>query len=692
MSVSTARAGRLSGLVILVLAGAGLVAGTCLAPTGVAAGRPQAWTIDRLDQVSGIVRAVDLEDHTAYVGFGQRLEVYDVTEPRAPRRIGRSDLLPAPPDAFGFVGGHVLVAAGSVVVVDVTDPTSPRIVWNVDAVRGAKALAITGERAYVLDATGLAVLGVSNPARPSVLGRWRGDGDAVAADGDIAYVVGTAGVRVIDARDPARPTQVSLLTEPGAWGPYAAATSAGYLWVADTLEIRIVDVRDAQHPRFVTRIATPETLERSGEPIADIMIDGNRVVHAGRTDLRLYDAASPAAPTLLGHLSVRGNVASVSAKDGVGLLADRDAGLRTVDLTNVASPQLAALVHSRSAGGAAIVGTRIYAFAGEQEAYGDSLWAVDIGEGGVLTTKGQIGLPTTRDVAVVGRYVYAACGESGLEVIDFGNVLQPYGLATYQPPGRAVRTLAVSGTRLFVGDPFSGLTVVDASRPSSLTALGTVALPGPPADLAVAGRYVFAAQGAVGMTIVDVSNGAAPTVVGRFNPGEGPDGVGLWDVRAVAVDGAIAWMVTSDGSLVAANVSSPSSPRQIAAHRLDGDPTGLAVLGPGKLVVTTNAFGFPPGLVRLYDVSDPASPAVLARLETPGVAGAVATDGAIIVVADGEAGVLALGVREVAEPTEPPTELPTETPTVTPSPTPVASATTPSGQASTVYLPVAWGG
>jgi hypothetical protein len=96
---------------------------------------------------------------------------------------------------------------GGLQIVDITDPAAPRRLGGLDTAGEARDVAVTGRSAVVADGTlGVAVIDVSDPARPRQEGvAPSGIGAvAVAADAGLAYVADPGvGLRILDVADPA---------------------------------------------------------------------------------------------------------------------------------------------------------------------------------------------------------------------------------------------------------------------------------------------------------------------------------------------------------------------------------------------------------------------------------------------------------------------------------------------------------
>ena len=115
-----------------------------------------------------------------------------------------------------------------------------------------QAVAVQGRYAYIGLGPRLAVVDISNPARPALVGQSTilpdGVSDVVVS-GRRAYAAAVdAGLRVLDISDPAHPHEVGAYDTPqSAWGVAISGTLA-YV-AASVAGLRVVDVSDPAHPR-----------------------------------------------------------------------------------------------------------------------------------------------------------------------------------------------------------------------------------------------------------------------------------------------------------------------------------------------------------------------------------------------------------------------------------------------------------
>jgi hypothetical protein len=172
--------------------------------------------------------------------------VIDVANPSSPRIVG-SAATPGGAGGVAVSGDHVYVSGLD--VIDVSDPTNPRLVGRVAA--PGSGVAVSGTHAYVPHADyGLQVIDVSNPASPGILGSAETPGEAygVAVSGNLAYLGDSqCGLQVIDITYPAGPQIIGSVETPG-WA-YGVAVSGTHAYVADRSSLQVIDVTNPSSPR-----------------------------------------------------------------------------------------------------------------------------------------------------------------------------------------------------------------------------------------------------------------------------------------------------------------------------------------------------------------------------------------------------------------------------------------------------------
>jgi hypothetical protein len=250
------------------------------------------------------------------------------------------------------------------------------------------------------------------------------------------------------------------------------------------------------------------------------------------------------------------------------------------------------------------------------------------------------------NVDVAGNFAYVAAGATGLQVVDVTDRRSPRVVSALDTPGNA-NDVRVVGNRAYIADGSAGLRIINVSNPLAPTLLGSLDTPGNANDVTVVGNKAFVADGATGLQIIDVSDPTAPRLLGALDtPGDAkgvdvsgnfaviadtssvrvvdvtnpasPVGVGFiatTEAHDVTVDGSIAYVADFGGSLRVIDFSTPAAPRLLASTSQSLGGILMDVAKARDFVFGADVF-FVNG-VPITNVSDPANPAVRARLDFP---------------------------------------------------------------------------
>lgn len=184
----------------------------------------------------------------AYVAYdGAGLDVLDVVDAAAPRRLGSAALPGARLAGVAVAGTTAYVAAGDagVAVVDVADDAAPVVRARVDTPGDAARVAVDGPRLYVAEGdAGLSVIDIADPAAPRLMATVALPGRAldVVSAGGRAYVAGGFdGLWAVDASDPTAP---AVETIAGTGQTTALAVDGARLYAATFYGLTVADAAD----------------------------------------------------------------------------------------------------------------------------------------------------------------------------------------------------------------------------------------------------------------------------------------------------------------------------------------------------------------------------------------------------------------------------------------------------------------
>lgn len=558
-----------------------------------------------------------------HVEYG--LSCYDLSDPGVPRLIGQyatSDSI----RAVELRGTDAFVAAGraGLQILDLSRPSAltrgPAASFPPGA--QARAVAVEGKYAYLIERTGLRVLDVSRPEEPILISQKDTQGSLrnVAVNGKTLFVADTqAGLHIFDVSDPNQPRRLSTLATQSPASDVTVA--AEYAYVA--LEGNWVNGRPVDAGVEIIHVGDPRTPRKVGEyatdgPVTGVIVSGHllAVSNVGRYQpgqgtsvggsLELVDISEPANPRRIGSVGTRGAAYGTAVSGGVVCVIDYGvwtggeyalAKMLTIDITDPENPM------------------RL----GEYPLVG--------GAGSpALTVAGNCALLNVRGV---------------LHVVDLSDPSNPRRVNESYPLAWDVWDLTVSGTHLFAvaGGVLQAVDMADLTRPRWL---GGYSAGGGGGRWIPAGDY-FLNYGSL-LQVIDLSNPLSPQVLAVH--------VSRTRIADVAVSGRFAYLVdwgvepgpdVVGGRLAVVDLSEPAHPREVGALELEGSGSGVAIGGTTALVAAGAS-----GLVAV-DVSDPLRPLKVGQIDTSGWAYDVALAGPYALVADGPAG---LQVFDISQPSQ----------------------------------------
>lgn len=498
-------------------------------------------------QTGGPTQAVAVSGSFAYAGVGLNVRVVDLSDPRAPSQVGVSPSFTHSVEAIAIRGATAVVAAGpaGIAILDISDPRHPAVLGAMDTRGFASGIAAVGNLAFVADGPrGLAVVDISRPASPALLGstgslQYIND---VVVRGEFAYLAaGTAGLLVADISDPAHPSIVSAYDTPGF--AYSLAAVGDTVYVADGWEgIRIFRVAGGTH-------VESGHFKTAGWAFG-VTVTGSRAYVADAfRGLAIVDVSDPAAPAEVTRWEQTGaQTARVVLADGHAILADRNLGLLVVDL----APARPALLGSHRPIGVA-VGLAVdgsYAYLANGNA---GLAIVDVSnpdapvEISAIDSRGYF----AEHVAVAGGFAYLTVKNTDrgdeIQIFDVADPYRPRRVSAYsaidhvRARGQAYRDIAISNRIAHVPTEW-GLELIDISDPSRPVTAGytdlDVSLTGASLTFAIAVHEgtAFVVAGAQGVIVVDVSDPAHLAVLPNYDTGSYADDVAAAGGRLYQTD------------------------------------------------------------------------------------------------------------------------------------------------------------
>lgn len=270
-------------------------------------------------------------------------------------------------------------------------------------------VAVSGTHVYLAGAMGVAVVDIADPSQPRLAGGFAlpvpGLGIFAAPDRALVYVAaGTAGLRVVDVSDPELPEERGALLDFDNARAVGVAGDRAYV-VAGVRGLVVVDVADPAMPVTLHEVALGGC--------TNLALSGD-FVYLTCSEFHVLNATSESDTPLLGSVAVEGGLAVVVVGQ-VAYVADGTDGLVVIDVEDPAAPRR--------------VGTSPQAFQSKDlVAAGDVVIAADWQDGVRLfdvsdatNPREDAALSTAsrpQALALQGDVLFAAVGFKGLRVLD----------------------------------------------------------------------------------------------------------------------------------------------------------------------------------------------------------------------------------------------------------------------------------
>ncbi len=199
---------------------------------------------------------------------------------------------------------------------------------------------------------------------------------------------------------------------------------------------------------------------------------------------------------------------------------------------------------------------------------------------------------------------YAGLFDFGLVALDVSNPLAPV-LGDTVRLGDGVRGMAVYENLLYMASWDDGVLIFDITDPGDLGIVDTLDVSGPAGDVCIDGGRLYVSEYNERLDIYDLAIPSSPDLLGQFDV----------NVSYLDVDGPYAYLDV-DRHMAIVDVSNPAAP--VVVGETEGRRLGYKdiVVNDG-LVFTT--WGDETVAADVFEVSDPSSPRLVARVRKPDV-------------------------------------------------------------------------
>ena len=558
--------------------------------------------IDLVSQLGGSVWAVEVEGDYAYVGQGGCLVILDVSDPSSPQAVGKVGGLPGYIYDIDICGTCVYLVgySGGLEIVDVSTPESPVLLGSCSVEEPSRHVFVKDHYAYVLGSSGLYIIDVGNAENPTLISSCILDADlsGIAFQGDYAYIAaGSSGLQVVDISDPSNPFLAGSCGTGSSSGRFAGicldenlayVSSCGTGWV-------VIDISNPIHPTIVS-------IQENGFCYSQAVLVGERIYWLnGNYGLRALDISDPFVPIVdsASSIEVGRDSRDFCISEGYAYVALRDLGLYIVDLNADSGPAVisvyAPLMNPYQV---KVKGDYAYVI----DLIDSSLYVVDISNPSepiivnTLDTNSAIA-----DIDIEGEYAYLAVGETGLIIVNIGDPTLPLVEVTYDTGGTA-QQIDVSGNLAYIANDYD-LLIVDVSNPQHPVDVASYDfVPSLLMGVYVHDEYVFA----IDQTSVRVLDCSDPNAIQETSSYELPNGI-----DAICFEQGYLYAVGQSSGLRIIDMRDPTKPVQIAWDRC-ADGLDICIQDSHAYIAGCN------GTLLIIDVRDPANPASVGSFATGG--------------------------------------------------------------------------
>lgn len=309
--------------------------------------------------------------------------------------------------------------------------------------------------------------------------------------------------------------------------------------------------------------------------------------------LRIVNVSNPAEPRELAHLEMYGSANELELNGNYCYLADDWSGLRIIDISDPNSPILTSTFKTEgSAQNVSISGHYAYIAEWNTENRG-GLRIVDINDPENPVGTGFLGVGNSFNLDVGGNYAYLGEGER-FHVINVQSPSSPSLVGTCAVA--APTGIEVSGEYAYISNLSNGLIVIDIRRPEAPRVVGHWESRNWTMGVAVSDTLAYLACYDNGLFVLNIRNPISPVELGSCDL---PD-----DSYAVNVSGSTAYIANSYNGLRIVDISNPIQPQNIGSFTNPGYPLAFSLYE--NLAYLLGKFG-----IEIFDVSDPHSPELL---------------------------------------------------------------------------------
>lgn len=242
-------------------------------------------------------------------------------------------------------------------------------------------------------------------------------------------------------------------------------------------------------------------------------------VAQGEGGFAIIDLTDEEYPILVGECDARGNAKGITVMDSFAYLAVGKNGISTILFANLDSLEFLWQTAAGEDNAEDIIiyfpadDTMFYMFVAEKD---EGMWLLEIFPAypGYPQPLAEFDVPGYENgLFLDSTYLYIACGELGLTIVDISKVTAPDIIGTCDTKGYAYDVF-VKDTLVFIADGREGLEIINAVDISSPYVIGSFDTEDNARSLFIKGDTAFIADENKGLVVLDVSDPTLPQYLG----------------------------------------------------------------------------------------------------------------------------------------------------------------------------------
>jgi len=363
---------------------------------------------------------------------------------------------------------------GTILIVDISDPSSLNTVSSIELIDRAKIYGINGNTLLAGRGQTLFLVDVSDPRAPDLIIEYTASSDIQDAEihNNLAVLLYQSGIiETLDITDPANPSLLSSYQTAISRLGHITISENQTLYAINRDQLSVIDLSAPHLPVEVSQIALIDLL---GDMIAfemsDIEIDSSVLgITFGVGGLFTVDVQDPNNIVLIGNLSTPGYAWNLELDGGFGYIADLGAGLTIVEIDelNAINPKIGELYSKDSSPFNPIVADGI-AYIGDSSL--GSIQIVDVSDPALPTLLSTYPIDTDAwdNFAIKDSFIFLPNNGSGLHIVDARDPNDPQ-LATIAIPSFSTDWIAIENNLAYVITGDEGvlvtLDILDPAKP-----------------------------------------------------------------------------------------------------------------------------------------------------------------------------------------------------------------------------------